>query len=141
MRDDEQLEPVLRDHGLRLTRPRLLVWEMLGAAEHHLTAEELAVRVHEVDEGVNVASVYRSLSLFAELGLARESRLGQDNAARWERAHPDEHFHLVCRVCGSVTHHRGDLVEQVRAHLSEGHAFEAESVDLVVTGRCDRCGG
>ena len=83
--------------------------------------------------------MYRSLGLFADLGLARESRLGQDNAARWERAHPDEHFHLVCTVCGRVVHHEGDLVEQVREHLAEGHRFEAETVDLVVTGRCGDC--
>jgi Fe2+ or Zn2+ uptake regulation protein len=38
-----------------------------------------------------------------------------------------------------VTHHRGDLVEQVRVHLSGGHGFTVEDVDLVVHGICERC--
>lgn len=130
---------VLREHGYRLTRPRQVVWEVLREAGGHLTAEQIADRVEEVSPGVNLASVYRSLSLLAELDLVRESRLGEGGAARWELAHPDEHFHLVCERCGKITHHAGDLVEQVRAHLASKHGFVARTVDLVVSGRCDEC--
>lgn len=130
---------VLREHGYRLTRPRQLVWEVLRDAGGHLTAEEIADRVEEVSPGVNLASVYRSLSLLSELDLVREARLGEGGAARWELAHPDEHFHLVCERCGEVSHHAGDLVEQVRAHLAAEHGFVARSVDLVVSGRCGEC--
>lgn len=134
------LGPLLRGAGHRLTRPRQLVWEVLRSAEGHLTAEQVATRVHRIDAGVNLASVYRSLALFAELDLARESRLGIDGAARWELAHPDDHFHLVCQSCGEVQHHAGDLVERVRAHVGDDHQFRADAIDLVVTGRCHRCG-
>ncbi len=130
---------VLREHGYRLTRPRQVVWEVLRDAGGHLTAEEVAERVEEVSAGVNLASVYRSLALLVELDLVRESRLGEGGAARWELAHPDEHFHLVCERCGEVRHHAGDLVEQVRAHLDAEHGFVARSVDLVVSGRCEAC--
>lgn len=136
---DGGLAAVLRGRGHRVTRPRELVWETLHSGDRHLTAEQIASAVHAIDPGVNVASVYRSLTLFAELDLARESRLAGEGAARWEPAHPDEHFHLVCRSCGAVEHHVGDLVERVRAHLEDGHAFSADTVDLVVTGRCHRC--
>ncbi|MFN2557117.1 MAG: Fur family transcriptional regulator [Nitriliruptorales bacterium] len=129
---------VLREHGYRLTRPRQVVWEVLREAGH-LTAEEIADRVEEISPGVNLASVYRSLSLLAELDLVRESRLGEGGAARWELAHPDEHFHLVCVRCGEITHHAGDLVEQVRGHLASRHGFVADTVDLVVSGRCHEC--
>ena len=54
-------------------------------------------------------------------------------------AHPDEHFHLVCDRCGDITHHRGTLVEEIAEHLLTGHGFRADSVELVVTGRCTRC--
>ncbi|MDQ4130227.1 MAG: transcriptional repressor [Actinomycetota bacterium] len=134
-----QVSDVLREHGYRLTRPRQVVWEVLREADGHLTAEEIADRVEEISPGVNLASVYRSLSLLAELDLVRESRLGEGGAARWELAHPDEHFHLVCERCGAITHHAGDLVEQVRGHLASRHGFVAHTVDLVVTGRCRDC--
>lgn len=135
---DADVTDVLRAHGHRVTRPRRAVWRALVEAERHLTVEELADRVQEREPGVNLASVYRSLALFEELDLVRESRLG-DDAGRWELAHPDEHFHLVCDVCGAVEHHVGTVVEQVRQHLDEGHGFEAHAVELIVSGRCRDC--
>lgn len=130
---------ILREHGYRLTSPRWLVWSVLRGAEGHLTAEEIAAQVNDADPTVNISSVYRSLSLLEELDVARRSHLGIDESARWEISHPDEQFHRVCRVCGSVDHHLGELVDDVRSHLGEHHGFVAESVDLVVTGVCPDC--
>ena len=128
----------LRGEGYRLTPQRQLVWEVLRTAEHHLTAEDIHAEVSKAVPEFNVASVYRTLTLLAELGLAKEVRLGESRG-HWEVAHPDDEFHLVCRVCRKVTHHQGDLVEQVRLHLSGGHGFTAEDVDLVVHGVCADC--
>ena len=128
----------LRGEGYRLTPQRQLVWEALRNAEHHLTAEDIHAEVSRTVPEFNVASVYRTLTLLAELGLAKEVRLGESRG-HWEVAHPDDEFHLVCRSCGKVTHHKGDLVEQVRLHLSDGHGFTAEDVDLVVHGICADC--
>lgn len=128
----------LRGEGYRLTPQRQLVWEVLRNAEHHLTAEQIHERVSATVPDFNVASVYRTLTLLAELGLARQVRLG-DARGHWEVAHADDEFHLVCRVCGNVTHHQGDAVEQVRVHLSGDHGFTAEDVDLVVHGVCGDC--
>ncbi|MEE8600429.1 Fur family transcriptional regulator [Euzebya tangerina] len=131
------VESALRSEGHRVTGPRLAVWRALTESDGHLTAEELAGHVEAIDPTVNVASVYRSLGLFEELGIARQSQLG-DGGARWEIAHPDEHFHMVCRACGTVDHHRGSLVQAVTDHLA-GHGFQAEQVELIVTGLCTRC--
>jgi Fur family transcriptional regulator, ferric uptake regulator len=135
----DELERVLRDHGHRVTRPRRAVWAVLRDAGAHLTVEEIAVRLAETGEDVDVASVYRTLSLLEGLELARTSRLGEGDAGRWEIAHPDEHFHLVCGECGDVDHHVGSLVAQIREHLEGDHGFEAHEVELVVSGRCARC--
>ena len=128
----------LRGEGYRLTPQRQLVWEVLRNAEHHLTAEDIHAEVSRTVPEFNLASVYRTLTLLAELGLAKEVRLGESRG-HWEVAHPDDEFHLVCRSCGNVTHHQGDLVEQMRVHLSGGHGFIAEDVDLVVHGTCADC--
>lgn len=134
-----ELGVVLRDHGYRLTSPRWLVWSVLRGANRHLTADEIFVKVSEADPTVNLSSVYRSLTLFEDLDLARESHLGIDDSARWELAHPDDHFHMVCGQCGNVSHHEGALVDQVRSHLGDHHEFRADSIDLVVTGVCGDC--
>lgn len=134
-----ELDQALREQGHRSTRPRRAVWQVLATAEAHLTVEQIARAVREAGEDVDLASIYRALALFAELDLARETRFGGQEAARWERAHPDEHFHVVCAVCGDVDHHVGSLVAQIHDHLDEGHGFEVHGVDLVVTGRCSGC--
>ena len=133
------VDDVLRNAGYRVTAPRQLVWRVLEEAAGHLTAEQIADRIGDAgDERVNLASVYRALALLSDLDLVRETRLG-DGTARWEVAHPDEHFHLVCRVCGRITHHEGRLVEMVAQHLREGHDFEPQTIELVVSGTCSDC--
>lgn len=129
----------LRDQGYRLTPQRQLVWDALRRADRHLTAEDIHDAVSEIVPDFNLASVYRTLALLAELDLAKEVRL-VTGKAHWELAHPDDEFHLVCRACGVVTHHQGPLVQEVRAHLSGSHGFSPERVDLVVHGVCEGCG-
>lgn len=135
------ISEALKAGGHRVTAPRQAVWTALVAAGSHLTADELSDQVRRSDRTINVASVYRSLTLFEELGLVRQSRLGPDAASTWEVAHPDEHFHLVCTACGSIDHHRGSLVESVRSHLSGDHGFRADHIELTVSGVCAACAG
>lgn len=139
MQTKRDLGTILKESGNRLTEPRLRVWEVLNRATEHLTVEDIVAEVHSADPSINTSSVYRTLGLFADLDLVRESQLGPDEGARWELAHPDDHFHLVCHVCGNVDHHEGDLVDQIRVHLHGGHGFAAEQIDLVVTGVCRDC--
>jgi Fur family ferric uptake transcriptional regulator len=134
-----ELGDTLRAVGYRLTGPRLLVWTVLEDSHHHLTAEQIAEIARERDPSVNLSSIYRSLALFDELGLVRESSLGTNSASHWEIAHPDEQFHLRCVSCGKIEHHQGDLVDQVRSHLSEEHGFQATDVELLVSGLCQDC--
>lgn len=135
----DDLRAALADSGNRVTAPRRAVWQVISESEEHLTADEIATRARRVDPGINLSSVYRSLALFAELGLVRESTLEGGGASHWETAHTDDHFHLRCRSCGRVDHHEGDTVAQVRDHLGSDHGFVAEQIDLVVTGLCTRC--
>ncbi len=134
------LESELRVHDLRVTTPRRLVWQVLSESADHLTAQSIFEKVNAVDAAVNRSSVYRTLSLFAEIGLARESKLGEDEASRWEPAHADDEIHLVCESCDSVLHHSGDVVRSLRSHLGDHHDFEARAVEIVVRGRCATCG-
>ena len=134
-----ELETALRARGYRVTTPRRIVWHVLHEASGHLTVDEILGQAAARGEEIDQASVYRALGLFAELGLARVNRLGERDAGRWELAHPDEHFHLVCESCGAVDHHAGTLVARVREHLEDEHGFSVSGVELVVTGRCRRC--
>jgi len=142
-----ELGAALRAGGHRLTEPRRAVWAALGAAgrtapdaeQGHLTVDEVVERTHTLGTPVDRATAYRVLALLEELGLVRATQLGSGDAVRWERAHPDEHFHLRCTSCGAVDHHVGTLVATVREHLDDGHGFEVATVELTVHGRCAQC--
>lgn len=139
MEQDVELERRLRAHGYRVTGPRRAVWAALQRCRGHVTVEELLTEVLDAGDDADLASVYRALALFEELDLARVSRLGGSEASRWELAHPDEHFHLVCDACGEVDHHVGSLVAGIKQHLEQGHGFAPTRIELVVRGRCARC--
>ncbi|MGH8932719.1 MAG: Fur family transcriptional regulator [Egibacteraceae bacterium] len=129
----------LRDLGYRLTPQRQLVWDALRrSAGRHLSAEEIHQEVTRTVPDFNVASVYRTLTLLEDLGLAKSVNLG-DGRGHWELSHPDDEFHLLCRMCKRVLHHSGDIVPRLRKHLAAEHDFTAEQVDLVVHGLCADC--
>jgi Fur family transcriptional regulator, ferric uptake regulator len=128
----------LRTEGYRLTPQRRMVWEVLRRSDHHLTAEEIHAEVLKTAPDFNLTSVYRTLTLLAELGMVKEVQLG-GSKGHWEVNHPDDEFHLVCKLCGRVQHHPSEMVEQVRSHLARRHGFVAEDVDLVVHGVCADC--
>lgn len=133
------LATALRAHDCRITRPRQVVWDVLTATDHHLSAQEIADAVRQIDPGVNVSSVYRVLSLFADIDLVRESRLGDDTASTWERSHADGVIHLLCTSCNRVLHHHTGLVDRLHATLAEYPDFTADAIDVRVTGRCRDC--
>ncbi len=147
---ERALVAALRAAGHRLTGPRRAVWAVLThtseshasgphEAGEHLSVDEVVDRTQALGIGVDRATAYRVLALLEELGLVRASQLDAGGPVRWERSHPDEHFHLRCTVCGTVDHHVGTLVATVREHLDGGHGFLAETVELAVHGRCAEC--
>jgi len=143
--DERTLAVALRDAGHRLTVARRAVWSALRTTgQHaddgaHLSVDEVVERAATAGGVVDRATAYRVLALLEELGLVRASQLDAGGPVRWERAHPDEHFHLRCTVCGTVDHHVGTLVATVREHLAADHGFLADTVELTVHGRCPAC--
>lgn len=127
----------LRSHGHRVTTARRVVWDVLSATGEHLTAPAITSRVHVVDPSINGASVYRALTLFAELGLVRESRY--EDASTWEPFHDDAAIHLVCSECSRVIHHDTELVPRLRRAIQVATDFAPDEIDVRVLGRCGHC--
>jgi Fur family ferric uptake transcriptional regulator len=139
MTSSVELSRLLKARGYRATAPRRQVLDALLRADGHRTAEQLCADIATHGAKVDLASVYRTLTLFDELGLARASRL-HDDAAEWELAPRVEHVHLICRGCGDVHHHAATLAAAVKDHVSDDHGFSVESLDVTVYGRCGACG-
>ena len=90
----------LRARGLRVTRPRLAVLEVL-ADGGHLEVDEITHRVRDRLDSVSTQAVYDVLGALARAGLARRIEPA-GSPARYEARSGDNHHHVVCRGCGTI---------------------------------------
>jgi Fur family ferric uptake transcriptional regulator len=92
----------MADHGLKSTRQRTLIVETFFASEGHLSVEELWDKVRGTDARVSVATVYRTMKLLSDSGLAHARNFG-DGQTRYEAAVGRHHHdHLICTSCGTI---------------------------------------
>ena len=90
----------LRRKGLKRTAQRDLILETFLESEKHITSEELYRKVRERDPTVGFTTVYRTLKLLTECGIARSMQLG-DRYTHYERGLDEQHHdHLICIECG-----------------------------------------
>src|SRR3712207_9555841 len=90
-------EELLRSRGLRVTRPRLAVLEVLTGGGH-LDVDEIAGRVRGRLDSVSTQAVYDVLGALSRAGLARRIEPA-GSPARFEARVGDHHHHIVCRSC------------------------------------------
>ncbi len=135
MRDavDIDLTERLRASGHRLTRERQLLLDILSE-NAHLDAEEIYRKAQKTLPQIGIATVYRTLNLFKELGVVRTIDLGE-NHSHFELC-ADEHVHLVCTVCGRVT----DVpMPSALRGAAQRRGFDVRRAKLEMFGVCDAC--
>lgn len=136
-RTGEQWQADLRARGYRLTPQRQLVLEAV-ASLGHATPDDIVTAVRRTATGVNISTVYRTLELLEELGLVTHTHLGH-GPPTYHAATDDDHVHLVCRVCGTVSETAPGLVDGVVAELLETEGFRADVGHLAIFGTCRGC--
>ncbi len=129
----------LRRRGLRRTSQRDTIFEIFTQARKHLSSEDLYRRVKETDPRVGITTVYRTLNLLAECGLARKSHFG-DGFIRYEPGYNiTHHDHLICLDCGNVTEFFSEQLELLQDEVVNRHGFEMQDHSLRIWGRCRSC--
>ena len=131
------LHATLRAKGYRLTPQRQLVLDAVVGLGHG-TPEQICTEVQRLAPGVNLSTVYRTLELLEELGLATHAHLGH-GAPTWHAATDDEHLHLVCRDCGAVTETDVSIADDLVVRLADQHGFVTDVAHFAVYGRCKGC--
>lgn len=130
----------LRQLGYRLTPQREMIVEAVAHAEGHVTAEEVFDLVKERTSTINLATIYRTLDLLVEKGLASRADLW-DGRVVYATVNHGPHIHLVCRQCGDVFNAEYTLVAPLGVALKEKYAFKADLQHLSISGVCADCAG
>ncbi|HYD40574.1 MAG TPA: transcriptional repressor [Anaeromyxobacter sp.] len=129
----------LARRGLKHSRQRERIAEIFMGLRGHVSVDELLARARREDRRVSLATVYRTMKLLAESGLAAAREFG-DGQTRWEvaagRAH---HDHLICTACGEIVEFTNEQIEALQAAVARKHGFEVERHRLELYGRCARC--
>jgi Fe2+ or Zn2+ uptake regulation protein len=134
--DQRDLVELLHSRGQRVTSQRLVILRELRRRRQHATAEEIHRAVHHELPGTATPTVYATLDLLVELGLAR--RIDTGTAALFD-ARLDPHQHAVCRRCGRVQDVDGLLDASTLLRAAGERGFHADSAELIISGLCEEC--
>lgn len=141
--NQEALQGRLSEHmdklGLRSTTQRRLVAEVFFRSDGHLSIDEVLALVRKRDPKVGYATVYRTMKLLVQSGVASARQFG-DTATRFEIAHGDEHHdHLICVECGAIIEFEDAGIERLQDAVAERHGFKLQRHKHELYGVCRDC--
>src|SRR5271170_4670937 len=135
------IQDSLRERGVRLTRQRRILLDLIDHSGLHLDAESLYRLAKEKDPKLNRVTVYRSLKLFKEGGLVDELDLMHHSGDQhyYETRLKKEHAHVICLRCGKIEEYFGDPLQKMREQIASHFGFEIVLARTEVGGYCSHC--
>jgi Fur family ferric uptake transcriptional regulator len=136
------LTEYIRGQGGRVTPTRLQIAEVFFSMDGHPGIEDIAEEVRRRHPGTGGASIYRTMRLLCDAGLAEECQFG-DGFSRFEaKGAPGgtgHHDHLICLDCGEIVEFGDPEIERLQDRAAELHGFEIRSHRLEIFGICGKC--
>jgi len=138
-----EAESIFHDHlrrvGLKHTGQRDAILRAFLETRDHLSTDELFRLVRKKDERIGFTTVYRTLKLLAECGLASEVAFN-DGIARYEHQYNRRsHHHMVCTECGSSVEFFSDEIERIERETGRKHKYLTTRHTFQIYGVCDAC--
>jgi len=134
----EVLTAYLVRHRLKRSAQRELILEAFLRGGQHVSVEDLLRSVRRRHPDVGRTTIYRTLKLFQDAGLASELLLGDEARFEpiWKR---DHHDHFVCRGCGAIFEFHSPEIETLQDEIAAGIGFTVEGHRHHIFGRCRKC--
>jgi len=121
-----QMRDALRSEGVRLTRQRMALLQVLGESEDHPDATELHRRAQALDESVSLATVYRTLSVLEDKGVVHRHEF-EGAPARFETADVPHHDHIIDLDSGEIVEFASPEIERLQKEIAERHGYDVIS--------------
>lgn len=131
------LAKYLESHSLKHTVQRDLILEAFLDAKGHITAEDVHQSVRLKSGTIGYTTVYRTLKLLVEAGIAQERHFG-DGLARYEVEH-EHHDHLVCISCGKIIEFECETIEVRQEEIAASYKFKLLRHRHELYGHCESC--
>ncbi len=140
------IEAKLKEKDYKLTDQRKTILDvMLKNPGKHLSAEEVFEKARKKSPGIGIATVYRTLEKFTEIGVLYKS-VFESGKFRYEiydsdihhHHHHHHHHHIICLNCGKITEVEDDLLNDLEEKI-ERQGFKVVDHDLKFFGYCPKC--
>lgn len=139
MKEEEILKKV-QVGGLKLTKQREAICKVFFTQEGHKAAEDILQEARKIDQKVSLATVYRTLKLLQENGLA-DSHNFQEGQAVFEPRHEDSehHDHLICTKCSLIIEFVNEEIERLQTKVAQSNGFVISDHKMELYGLCSNC--
>lgn len=128
----------LRQKGYRITPQREMIIQAIAHTNKHMTAEEIYAEVQTRTQALNLATIYRTLEVLVDEGLATRVDLGEGQIVYATVKH-GPHIHLVCRICGQIIDADPQLLMPIEDQLQTEHNFTPDLNHVSIFGLCSHC--
>src|ERR1039457_6755765 len=137
----DSIKGSLREKGVRLTRQRQILLELIDQTGQHLDAERLFQLAQEKDPKLNRVTVYRTLKMLKAGGLVDELDLMHHSGDQhyYETRLKQEHAHVICLRCGKVEEFFGEPLQRLRKQIESHFGFQILLARTEVGGYCAHC--
>ena len=131
----------LKDKGVRLTRQRQILLDIINNSGQHLDAESLYAMAREKDPKLNRVTVYRTLKLLKDGGMVDELDLMHQKGDQhfYETKLKQEHAHIICLRCGKVEEFFGEPLQKLRRQVESHFGFQILISRTEIGGYCSHC--
>ncbi len=136
----DRFKKILKESGLKYTRQREIVLKILYNNDMHYTPEALYIEIKnkQPDLNVGIATVYRTLNLLEEAGMATSISFGIAGK-KFELATKPHHDHLICKNCGKIVEFENPVIERQQALVAKEHKFKLTGHLMQLYGICADC--
>ena len=135
------LADLAKQHGLRLTSQRRLIFSILESADTHLNAKQLLEQARKVDPGIDQVTIYRNLAVLKKLGVVDELDLlhlrGDEHY--YEAKQTRAHSHVACLECGKVFEYYTPAMKRMKQELEREVGFSVSFSRIEIGGYCSDC--
>ncbi len=135
----EVLRGELRERELPFTHQREAVARVLFESTRHLSADDVAAELRSRGDQIGKATIYRTLALLVELGLATEHDFDEGFKRYQMQVGAARHDHLICSGCGRVISFQRPELDRILAEVAAQADFEALTRQIKIFGTCHAC--
>lgn len=129
----------LKSKGMLASKQREQILDIFLKTEKHPTINDLYDRLRKKNPQISLATIYRTMKVICDAGLARETDFG-GSTRRFEHKYKHQHHdHLVCLKCGRIIEVISSEIEKLQKKLAKKHKFEATRHRMEIFGLCKNC--